>query len=1172
METDILNALSQQLSAVLDSVLPKLAQDWWKSRVVDKLTFQQQAFARNLPAGALNQLDLAALLRLADQNWFELSQHVNLSKEARNWLKEAMTIRNRWAHLPADGLDDEIHYRDVDTLERLLQTLGAKSSTLEMLRHRKQTLIGRFASITSHPPQPLQSPSGGQCSAGSIVRLKANPATTGAIVAYLPSSPEDRYQVFHDGAVATYYASQLEPVAQESDAETISPEELHAFLTALQLRHPGTQHLYSLYASRIQFVPYQFRPVLKLIQSDRPRLLIADEVGVGKTIEAGLILKELQARRDLQSVLVICPKPLVVERKWLEEMKRFDERFEHLDGAALRYCIEETHLDGVWPQKYARAIVPFSLFDETLLMGQQANKKSHKGLLDLDPPPAFDLVIVDEAHHIRNTDTWAYRTVRYFCDNAEAVVLMSATPIQLGSNDLYNLLHLVRPDVLPSRHEFEQMAEPNPFLNAAIEAARAARPDWQIAVREAINQAVATSWGRSVLAADPRLQQAYDFLSADGEDTQSRIALVRQLEDLYTFSPLINRTRRRDIGNFTTRKPETVAVDFTPEQADLHNDLIGLIARILAHRHGDQNLAFMLTTVRRQVASCVFGLAPLLQTLLLRHLSQLEWSELDDEGNAGETAATLADFRGEVESLIRRAHKLSGHDPKLEAFLGVIRDKQSMPNNKLLVFSSFRHTLAYLVEKLGHESIRVGLIHGDIPDEERREIRNRFKLPREEPKALDVLLSSEVGCEGLDYQFCDGLVNYDLPWNPMRVEQRIGRIDRYGQKSEAVVIYNFITPGTVDADIYERCLLRIGVFRQALGGSEEILGELTREIRAIAENYSLTPDEQAARLQQLADNEVRVVQEQEKLEQEQEKLFGLSLPQRDEDMIKQAESFWLTPVRLANLITLYLDDLGAKNVPAALGYKPVVTLQLGQDIRDRLLADFHPLKLTGEAAQTWLRWLKGNDPYLAITFDAEAADERRDVAFMTPTHPLARQAAQFIRPRTPANCDLRVSVDEGLPPGRYPYAIYRWRKLGLKEDSLFQAVASSPEVSSRIMSLLETARAMETPCSGLKADEEIGIEQAHYQLWLDARATHIEHMTQTAQSRLASLNATHQARLALLAEQRDVATDARIRRMRVAQIEAATRDYEARAEVLSSAPQKADIVAEALVFGILSVE
>src|SRR5205807_4427262 len=103
---------------------------------------------------------------------------------------------------------------------------------------------------------------------------------------------------------------------------------------------------------------------------------------------------------------------------------------------------------------------------------------------------------------------------------------------------------------------------------------------------------------------------------------------------------------------------------------------------------------------------------------------------------------------------------------------------------------------------------------------QRQQLRHRFSLPQSDPDALDVLLSSEVGCEGLDYQFCDCLVNYDIPWNPMRVEQRIGRIDRYGQKSEKVLIYNFITPGTVDADIYERCLLRIGIFNQALGGSE----------------------------------------------------------------------------------------------------------------------------------------------------------------------------------------------------------------------------------------------------------------------------------------------------------------------------------------------------------------
>src|SRR5690606_20469576 len=127
--------------------------------------------------------------------------------------------------------------------------------------------------------------------------------------------------------------------------------------------------------------------------------------------------------------------------------------------------------------------------------------------------------------------------------------------------------------------------------------------------------------------------------------------------------------------------------------------------------------------------------------------------------------------------------------------------------------------------------------------------------------------------------------------------------------SETVAIFNFITPGTVDAEIYERCLLRIGVFRQALGGSEEILGNLTREIRGIAENLQLTLEEQARRLQQLADNEIRVVQEQMLLEEQQATLFGLSVPKQDEELIKSASSFWLTPPRIRNLIERYFSAL-----------------------------------------------------------------------------------------------------------------------------------------------------------------------------------------------------------------------------------------------------------------------
>jgi hypothetical protein len=405
----------------------------------------------------------------------------------------------------------------------------------------------------------------------------------------------------------------------------------------------------------------------------------------------------------------------------------------------------------------------------------------------------------------------------------------------------------------------------------------------------------------------------------------------------------------------------------------------------------------------------------------------------------------------------------------------------------------------------------------------------------------------------------------------MRVEQRIGRIDRYGQKSETIAIYNFITPGTVDAEIYDRCLLRIGVFRQALGGSEEILGRLTRELREIAENLTLTPEERALRMQQLSDNEIRAIQEQARLEEEQAKLFGLSLPKRDEDMIRQASSFWLGPSLLANMIARYLESVGVTHLPGNFGRKSIVNLQIGQAVRERLLDEFKPLNQTGAAATGWERWLRGNDPYLALTFDQTAADERRDIAFITPTHPLARQAALALQPAAPMFCTLRAKSAD-LPTGRYPFAIYRWRKLGIREDFTFQPVCYHPDVTPRLLELLEAAESAESESKALTKTEEEALEQAHYRQWLDARALHIEAMSQIAQARLASLKTTHAARIATLEDQRDQATDSRIIRMRDSQLESARRDYERHAAELESAHERADIIAQLVVIGIINIE
>ena len=209
--------------------------------------------------------------------------------------------------------------------------------------------------------------------------------------------------------------------------------------------------------------------------------------------------------------------------------------------------------------------------------------------------------------------------------------------------------------------------------------------------------------------------------------------------------------------------------------------------------------------------------------------------------------------------------------------LEVIEEKQTQENNRVIIFSSFRNTLAYLRKRLQAQGIRVGQVDGSVPDEERFKLRKRFLKDRSEGDAIDVLLFSEVGCEGLDYQFCDTMINYDLPWNPMRIEQRIGRIDRRGQKSDTVKIYNMITDGTIDAVIYDRCLSKIGVFESSIGDCSEILGDISDQIFKIMFDPELTDKERQMKIEKMADNEVMKVQELHRLEQEEKALYGFDL-------------------------------------------------------------------------------------------------------------------------------------------------------------------------------------------------------------------------------------------------------------------------------------------------------
>jgi SNF2 family DNA or RNA helicase len=415
------------------------------------------------------------------------------------------------------------------------------------------------------------------------------------------------------------------------------------------------------------------------------------------------------------------------------------------------------------------------------------------------------------------------------------------------------------------KETFTMMSRPNEYIYQCSHAIRGAAEDWQENAVSALRGISATQWGENVICKNPMYADVISRLEAEDISREERVKLISDVESLHSLNTMLNRTRRRDIQDFCIRRSYTVETNFTETQTELHNKLLQFQYEALSKLYNVRSIPFMMSTIRRQAASCIFGLAPHIKDIINRRFAQMtEDPELDEEEFSfdGKVSSLLQAMAAQV---IELAENLPEEDPKFDSVLHIIEEKQKQENNKIILFSTFRHTLSYLLKKFRSNGYRVAQIDGSVKDEDRRELRERFELDRNDPNALDLLLFTEVGSEGLDYQFCDTMINYDLPWNPMRIEQRIGRIDRRGQKSEAVNIYNIITADTVDADIYSRCLMRIGIFERSIGECEEVLGSIGAQIEKIAIETSLTAEERREKLEQIADNEVRRMQELAKL-------------------------------------------------------------------------------------------------------------------------------------------------------------------------------------------------------------------------------------------------------------------------------------------------------------------
>lgn len=1176
-----LHEASKTMLNWLNTLLPMVTDNWWDECVMPSLSFTQHEIAVEKGFSKLSDFDLAALLRIANKSWYDLQTVILLSSYERENIRKMISVRNNWAHCITELPGKDVILQDLNILLAFTEQFDGGKDTCDK--------INRFIDFIEQPDSldlehsHIESNDSGETDVtttkstasihkNSLVYLVSDPKINGVVMSLKNLGDITQYNVFVNNEIKQYYTGQIALVEKSDGYNWISLTEMRSYLTAYQINNPSSQNLYSLNSARIDFVPYQFRPALKMIHADEPRILIADSVGVGKTIEAGLIIKELEARSDLERVLVICPKPLVAERKWELEMKRFDEEFISLDGATLRQIISDTDRDGDWPVRFNKAIIPYSILDSKVYNGEIGRRNRIFGLSELDPEPHFDLVIVDEAHHIRNGSddkekAFAYKCTKYFCDHADAVVMLTATPLQTSDNDLFTLLNVLRPDIVVDKDTFEMMSRPNANISRAVHLVRAMEEDWNEKASTELLDLQKTQWGDNVIAENPLYNDILRRLESNEIDREERVKLISDIESLHSFGTMLNRTRRRDIQDFCVRRSHTVSTSFTEYQQTLHDELLFFEHEALSTLHNANSVAFMISTIRRQAASCIFGLAPYIRDIISRRLMQLDYdpdSLINDvDEKSLNTISSLA------KKVLMLADKLPEKDPKFEETYDIIRKKQEQSNNKIMIFSTFRHTLSYLKRKLSECGLRVEQIDGSVKDDTRYELKSRFELSRENEYAIDILLFTEVGSEGLDYQFCDMMINYDLPWNPMKIEQRIGRIDRRGQLSDVVNIYNIITEGTVDADIYHRCLMRIGVFERSIGDCEEILGQIASGIDYIVYDTNLTDEERNIKLEQMADNEVRKMQELNRLEEEEKELFGFDLTElTTSHEIKKAESPWISGYFLQKLIENYITAIVGKG-QYIIGESSLKTIRLSASARQILRDDLK--KLTGgrnALRRSWQNYLSGNKPNHSITFDPETASKERDSFFITAMHPLAKQAAKYYSHRESAYLHLQLHTSE-ISSGQYVFSVYAWQYTGYNTYTKLITVCENEKIAVELPFLLEDADSSESKPNG--QFNWSSIENHHVSMWLEAREKHKSEIKALEAYKLESITNTFRNRIRSLEQQIKDAYDENIKRMRQSELDTVREKYSRKITEIKEIADKADVLTTLLVNGVITI-
>ena len=573
------------------------------------------------------------------------------------------------------------------------------------------------------------------------------------------------YKVFNPANGSVYKATgeQLKMGGSEAQLD----ENYLRYVTLLsKIKNETSAGVLSALSSGVIPLPHQLHVLERALETRNIRYILADEVGLGKTIEAGMIIKELKARGLITRILVVCPTGLVSQ--WSVEMQeKFHEKFQVILPSDFDTIRRLTDNDDVYGQ-FDQVISPMDSIkpvEKHAGWSDERVEKYNQERIEAIINSGWDLIIIDEAHRVAgsSSDVARYKLGYLLSQASPYLLLLTATPHNGKTEPFLRLVRLLDEQAFPNYKSIvkEQVA---PYLIRS-EKREAIDNNGNLLFKKRYTHLVELHW-------------------------DERHSLQRQLYEL--VSSYVSKTYDKARRN----------------------------------RKKNMCLIFLMIIMQRMVTSSTAAVRQSLERRLrvlleeetrVNTMSESDWDERDiEDGDADAMEAMSLDRNAEIEELkmiisVAKQAEFQHHDVKVDALFDTIDELQSEdPAQKIILFTEFVGTQVYLKELLESRGYSVSVLNGSMDIEERNNALNEFKT------STGIFISTDAGGEGLNLQFANIIINYDLPWNPMKIEQRCGRADRIGQQRD-VHIYNMIIGDTVESRVREVLEEKLSVIMKELG-------------------------------------------------------------------------------------------------------------------------------------------------------------------------------------------------------------------------------------------------------------------------------------------------------------------------------------------------------------------